>query len=116
MSCHQPAADGQEFDLTPAKSYDNLVSFGSPSLKELVITRWKEQRSTAGDCEAQINPVLNLLRQGHYDVPLTAGEWDRSSLPGWTPLASAQEASAHSKRKNSASSAAAWPRCSAAPE
>ena len=115
VSCHQPAAEGQEFDLTPAKSYDNLVSFGSPSLKDLVITRWKEQRSTAGAWKRKPIPSSAFSSRGtttSHSRP-TSGT---HSLPGWTPLASAQEASARSKRKNSANSAAAWLRCSAVPE
>ena len=39
--------------------------------------RYKEQRSRAGACEASLNPMLKLLQCGHYEVQLTADEWDR---------------------------------------
>ena len=77
VNCHRPGTDGAAFDLTAAKSYDSLVNFGTPSLKELVIARYREQRSQAGECEAQSNAALKLLGQGHYDVRLTADDWSR---------------------------------------
>ncbi len=77
VTCHKPGTKGEKFDLTPAKSYDALVAYGSPSLKDVVVARYKEQRSVAGACEARMNPGLKLLRQGHYDVKLGPGDWDR---------------------------------------
>jgi len=77
VQCHRLGTDGARFDLTAANSYDALVNFGKPSLKEVVVARYKEQRSIAGQCEAQTNPVLKLLRQGHYDVRLTPDDWSR---------------------------------------
>ncbi len=77
VACHQPGTDGARFDLTPPKSYDTLVSHGTPSLKDLVIQHYREQKSVAGQCEARMNPVLQLLRGGHYDVQLTPDEWTR---------------------------------------
>jgi hypothetical protein len=77
VSCHQPGQTGSKFDLTPDRSYQSLVSFGSPSLKELVVARYREQRSKVGQCEARMNPVLKLLQQGHYDVALSADDWAR---------------------------------------
>ena len=75
--CHRPGTDGEKFDLTAGKSYAAMVGFGSPSLKDLVIQRYREQRSTVGQCEARMNPVLKLLKQGHYDVQLAADDWSR---------------------------------------
>lgn len=77
VACHQPGTDGEKFDLTAAQSYPSLVGYGAPSLKDLVIQRYREQRSTAGQCEARMNPVLKLLKQGHYDVKLAADDWSR---------------------------------------
>ncbi len=77
VSCHAPGTQGAHFDLTPAHSYDAMVGYGSPSLKELVIQRYREQRSVVGQCEASMNPVLKLLKQGHYDVRLTRDDWSR---------------------------------------
>lgn len=77
VRCHKPGTDGAKFDLTPAKSYAALVNFGTPSLKELVVARYREQRSLAGACEARMNPMLKLLKQGHYEVALGADDWSR---------------------------------------
>lgn len=77
VSCHRPGTDGAKFDLTEGCSYEALVGYGSPSLKELVIQRYKEQRSVAGQCEASMNPVLKLLQRGHYKVQLNPDDWSR---------------------------------------
>ena len=42
-----------------------------------MIRRYREQRSVVGQCEASMNPVLKLLKQGHYDVRLTRDDWSR---------------------------------------
>ncbi len=80
-SCHAPGAPGGRFDLTASRSYDSLVNYGSPSLKEIVVARYKEQRSQAGSCEARLNPMLRLLQRGHYQARLSASDWD--SLITW---------------------------------
>jgi hypothetical protein len=77
VRCHKPGTEGSQFDVTPAKSYLTLVNSGAPSLKEVVVARYREQRSLAGACEARVNPVLKLLKKGHYDVKLSADEWSR---------------------------------------
>jgi hypothetical protein len=77
VQCHKPGTDGAHVDLTAAHSYDALVGYGNPSLKELVIQRYREQRSVVGQCEASMNPVLKLLKQGHYDVSLSADDGSR---------------------------------------
>ncbi len=81
VSCHRPGGKDPKFDLTPAKSYNAMVSYGSPSLKDTVVARYREQRSTAGQCEARINPVLKLLKAGHYDVRLSPD--DLAALVTW---------------------------------
>lgn len=77
LKCHQPGAQDPKFDLRREKSYERLVNYGSPSLKEIVVARYKEQRSQVGACEARLNPMLKLLKRGHYDVRLTSDDWDR---------------------------------------
>jgi hypothetical protein len=77
VRCHQPGAQDEKFDLRPPQSYERMVNYGSPSLKETVVARYKEQRSQVGACEATLNPVLKLLRRGHYDAQLTSDDWDR---------------------------------------
>ena len=81
VSCHRPGGKDAEFDLTAAKSYNALVGYGSPSLKDTVVARYREQRSIAGQCDARSNPVLRLLQAGHHDVKLSAD--DRAALVTW---------------------------------
>jgi len=77
VSCHQPGGSAPNLDLTPAKSYEAMVGHGSPSLRDVVLQRFHEQRSTAGQCEASVSPVLRLLRRGHQGVEPTADDWSR---------------------------------------
>jgi len=77
VGCHKPEADGSEFDLTTAKSYDSLVNYGEPSLKTHVMTRYRQGFSTAGACAAKMNPLIKLIDQGHYEVKLATDDWNR---------------------------------------
>lgn len=77
VACHKPEGECSTFDLTADKSYEALVNYGDPSLRTHVITRFRQSRSTVGGCAAAANPVLKLLKQGHYDVGLTTDENDR---------------------------------------
>jgi mono/diheme cytochrome c family protein len=77
VACHRPGTKGEKFNLTAARSYDAMVGYGSPSLKDLVILRYREQRSMAGQCEARMNPVLKLVKQGHYDAKLPPEDLSR---------------------------------------
>ncbi len=77
VQCHKPGTDGAEFDLTEAHSYDSLANYGEPSLRTHVITRHRQGRSIPGGCAARNSPLLNLLREKHYDVTLTPKDRDR---------------------------------------
>ncbi len=81
VECHQPGAEGSSFDLTDDHSYDSLVNYGSPSLKEHVLLRYLQGQSTAGACAASVNPLWQLLADGHYDVQLDSDE--RLRLVNW---------------------------------
>ena len=48
VGCHRPEGEGSEFDLTPEKSYDSLVGYGKPSLKDHVLACYGAGRSLAG--------------------------------------------------------------------
>ena len=76
VACH-PGANGSDLDLTPDKSYESLVDYGVPSLRTHVMTRYRQGFSTAGACAAKANPLVQLLDQGHYDVRLDPGDWER---------------------------------------
>jgi hypothetical protein len=81
VDCHRPGADGAAVDLTAEQAYDSLVSYGSPSLRDHVLQRYQEGRSTAGACAAAVNPLWKLLANGHYDVQLTGD--DAARLINW---------------------------------
>jgi hypothetical protein len=81
VSCHQPGNEAHQFDLTPEKSYDSLVDFGTPSLRDHVMARYDQGRSTPGEGAAQTSALLQLLDKGHYDVELSAE--DRERLITW---------------------------------
>lgn len=77
VECHRPEGEAPEFDLRPDKAYDALVDYGKPSLRQHVMTRYSQGRSTAGAGASQESPLADLLRRGHYDVQLQRDEWIR---------------------------------------
>jgi hypothetical protein len=81
MGCHKPGGEDPEFDLTAARSYESLVDYGSPSLRDHVKARYNEGRSTAGACAARSNPLWQLLDAGHHRVKLSRDE--RRRLVTW---------------------------------
>ena len=81
VECHQPGASGSNWDLRAGKSYEVLVGYGHPSLRDHVLRRYQEGRSTIGACAATVNPLWKLLDQGHYDVSLDSNE--RLRLISW---------------------------------
>ena len=81
VSCHKPGGKDPKFDFTAAKSYDALVGYGKPSLREHVQARYGEGRSIAGAGAAATNALWPLLDAGHYDVRLT--DDDRRRLFVW---------------------------------
>jgi hypothetical protein len=80
VGCHQAGAEGAALDLTARKSYDTLVDYGTPSLRDHVQSRYNEGRSIAGACAARANPLWKLLDAGHYDIELTGRDRQRLSL------------------------------------
>ena len=77
VECHRPDGRDPKFDLTAAKSYDSLVGYGKPSLRDHVTLRYNEGRSVAGACAAMMSPLVKLLDAGHYGVKLTHDDRDR---------------------------------------
>jgi len=80
-ACHQPGGKDPKFDLTAARSYDALLDYGKPSLRQHVRARYDEGRSVAGACASRKNPLWKFLEAGHYDGKLTAD--DRRRLTTW---------------------------------
>jgi len=76
IHCHNPEAKDElaaTFDLTPAKAYDSLVSYGAPSLRDHVLRRYRQGRSTENACAASCSPLLAELtkKEQHHNVQLT---------------------------------------------
>jgi hypothetical protein len=79
VRCHGPASDdpkAAQFDLTPAKSYQALISYAGDDLKNLA---FEKDRSVVGDCPARKSKLLALLTEGegHEGVRLDADSFDR---------------------------------------
>ena len=77
VECHRPDTEGAKFDLTAEKSYQTLGHYGKPSLATHVVTRYRQGRSTPGECIATTSPIVKLLESGHHDVQLSANDWER---------------------------------------
>ena len=79
VSCHKPDssdAKAAKLDLTPAKAYQSLLSFGGEDLKKKAFER---DRSIPGQCTAATSKLWALLTQsgGHEGVRLDAESLDR---------------------------------------
>lgn len=77
VRCHQPGAEAAKWDLSPAKAYDTLVSYGKPSLRDHVMAAYLAGKSTPGQGAAHTNPLVPLLKKGHYGVRLDRHAWRR---------------------------------------
>ena len=77
VACHQPGGEDADFDLTAEKSYEALTDYGQPSLRDHIVTRFRQGRSAPGGCAAASSALLKLIEQGHYDVQLDPNDRDR---------------------------------------
>jgi len=82
IRCHRPdsnLAAAAKLDLRHPKAYDNLVSWGKPSLADHVRRRYREGRSQVGGCVARRSPLLAMLTgpNGHHGVRLDADQLSR---------------------------------------
>jgi hypothetical protein len=81
VSCHRNDSrdtEAAKFDLTPAKSYDSLTTYGKPNLRDVVLAAYREGVSTEGKNPAQRSALLALLSatDGHRGVKLLRTELD----------------------------------------
>lgn len=79
VCCHKPGSDNPKaakLDLTPAKAYESLLSFGDKDLEKLAFER---SRSVPGECPAEKSKLYALLAQpqGHEGVRLDAASLER---------------------------------------
>ncbi len=78
LSCHKPGAEAASVNLTSAKAYETLVSFGGPrSLRDQVIKAHNMGISIEGEGGAKTSALFNLLRKGHHGVKLGRDDLDR---------------------------------------
>ena len=78
--CHGPQGDAKalaKMNLSGATSYEALVSWGKPSLRDHVIARYRRGQSIPGACVAATSPLLAMLRRGHQKVRLSADDLER---------------------------------------
>ena len=81
VRCHRPGGDDVKaapFDLTPAKSYQSLISYADKDLEKLA---FEKSQSIVGDCPARKSKLLALLTEGdgHEGVRLDADSMNRFS-------------------------------------
>ena len=88
VSCHSPMGSdpaATKFDLSPAKSYDNLLRFGNKDIEKLAI---EKDRSYVGDCVARRSKLWALLTAGseqtrrHGDAETRGGGGERAEGGG----------------------------------
>ena len=97
----------RSFDLTPAKSYANLLAFADNDLGNLAYER---DRSVAGECPAAEEqaaghaPRRRATRASAW-TPTPSAAWP----PGWILTPSVWATSATSRRRSSASSGSGLP-------
>ena len=87
VSCHSPQGTSEQarsIDLTPAKSWETLVNFGKPSVREVVRAAYTRGSSLPGDGPSFTTQLLPMLTKGHYDAKLDADAIDRLTL--WMDL------------------------------
>lgn len=79
VSCHSPQGTdpARSYDLTAPSAYEALISYGNPSLRDHVRSRYYEGRSTPNGGAAQTSALLALLRAGHEGIELDADAWER---------------------------------------
>jgi len=79
VSCHSPAGDNAKavaLDLTPAKAYQNLLSFADKDLEKLA---FEKDASIVGQCPASRSKLLEMLTkpEGHEGVRLEPDSFNR---------------------------------------
>ena len=79
VSCHQPDSTNEiaaRLDLSPAMSYENLLSFADKDLEKLA---FEKDRSIIGQCPAGQSKLLDILANGkeHKDLQLNDDDFNR---------------------------------------
>ena len=82
-SCHQPGSSGARFDLTAGRSYNSLVQYGQPSLRDVVTSTYRRGRSLPGQGPAHTSALLQFLGRDAAHQRLLANPEDRRRLIVW---------------------------------
>jgi len=85
VRCHQPGFEdprAARLNLTGARAYETLVSYGKPSLREQVRRRYFEGRSMPNDGTARGSVLLGYLERDALHAPLLSAN-DRERLVTW---------------------------------
>jgi hypothetical protein len=80
VRCHSPKGKAEackKLNLTAAKSYQALMSYGRPSLHDHVRRHYLAGRSHIGAGGSLTSPILAHLRKGHQEVKLAAEDFER---------------------------------------
>jgi hypothetical protein len=98
VRCHKPGTEGAEWDLSPGTAYSTLIAYGTRNtLQGNVLKRYAAGRSLPGTEGARQSPLTRLLQRPHYDVALTAGDWER--IITWMDLYSQRSGSFSSQQE-----------------
>jgi hypothetical protein len=85
VRCHQAGAENKlaaQFDLTAPRSYEALLNYGKPSLRDHVNLRYREGRSKVNGGAAQTSALLAYLDRDPVHRPLLDAP-DRARLLTW---------------------------------
>ena len=83
VSCHQPDSTNEiaaHLDLSPAASYENLLSFADKDLEKLA---FEKDRSIIGQCTAVQSKLLKVLANSKEHEDLKLNEDDFNRLVTW---------------------------------
>ena len=86
VNCHSAGNENKlaaKFDLSTAGSYEKLVSFGSPSLKQNISSRYVDGYSLPGQSAAKISSLLAYLNTDPTHRTIQLDRDDRNRLVTW---------------------------------
>ena len=74
VSCH---IGGKTPDLRSAKSWQELMNYGKPSLRETIRNAYARGTSTPGESLMRQSAVMKLMNTGHHGIKLNSVELER---------------------------------------
>jgi hypothetical protein len=84
VSCHQVGGgDSHKFNLTRGKSWETLLNYGKPSLRDAVKNRYLAGRSVAGEGAARQSQLLRYLGENPDHRAIVLDAESRDALVTW---------------------------------